>query len=130
MGYAFHKLEKRENLRFVEKAGNFVSVRMAYLTVRKGRNQVFLRTRILCRSSLFKLLDHFYFYDNMKECYASIEEEDLSMLRSALAFKKKYSVWRKGWKILETKGVEEAWKFYEEKAQLFRMIGEMKNENK
>ena len=122
MTYAFHKLIGKIRV------GKGIEITVAYLTVRKGPHEVYLRARLPCRSNLYFLVNNCYFGGSKSQdnTYRSISEEDLVILKTLFVSRTRYSIWRKAREILERKGSEEAKSFLKEKAQVFRLIAEMK----
>lgn len=120
--YALHKRVKLVQL------FNGTSVHWAYFVIRKGSKKIFLRKFVPCRSSLYKLLTHFYFKGRFSqdEAYVSITEEDRAVISNVFEHRKDYLTWRKIYGILELNGTEVARKVFEEKAKLFGMINLMK----
>lgn len=123
MTYALHKKIYKMNV-----GPHLIPVHGVHFTVRKGPRKAFLRESFRCRASLYKLITHFYFKScfSQNEAYVSITQEDLSILKVICKYRKKYTLWRKILKLLKEKGIDEAWKVFMEKAQLFALIEEMK----
>lgn len=121
--YILHKsLERRQVTR--EVAVTYAYIRIEELKD-KERRYIFHES-IPTRANLYNLLDGLYFF-KMKEHNKGmkITEEDVSIIRMFFTFRRHYSHWQQGLKVLNEKGTKETKKWLIEKAQMLGLLKAM-----